>query len=72
MKTKKKAEWIIAHSSSKGPDAYALECLRCGYKQRFACPIPVEIWVAAAKAFLKMHKGCEEKKKQNQTGLTGS
>lgn len=66
MKKKKKVDWIIAHDGSQGENAYAFECLRCGQKQRFVVPIAVDIWLAAAKAFEKMHKGCKE---QKQTGL---
>jgi hypothetical protein len=54
----KRADWIIAHDATKGVDAYMLECLRCGTKQRFALPIAVDIWIAATKAFKKIHKRC--------------
>jgi hypothetical protein len=33
--------------------------LRCGGKQRFVVPIAVDIWIAAAGAFQKIHKRCE-------------
>lgn len=51
-------DWIICHDSSKGDDAYAMECLRCGYKQRFATPISIEVYIAAGKAFQKQHAKC--------------
>lgn len=60
MKEKKRTEWIVAHDGSKGADAYMLECLRCGRKQRFVVPIAVDIWIAASKAFQKMHGHCKE------------
>jgi len=59
-------DWIIAHDGTKGPDAYMLECLRCGAKQRFATPIAVSVWVAASTAFTKMHKGCKERNHETQ------
>ena len=62
MKTKqKRADWIIAHDCTKGADAYMLECLRCGTKQRFVLPIAMDIWIAATKAFQKIHGRCETK-----------
>ena len=54
----KRAEWVIVHDGTKGMDAYMLECLRCGAKQRFVLPMSVDAWVAAAKAFEKIHKRC--------------
>jgi hypothetical protein len=58
---KTECDWIIAHDSTKGADAYMVECLRCGGKQRFVLPIAMEIWIAAAKAFQKAHKRCDMK-----------
>lgn len=60
MKKKKGAEWIIAHDGTKGEDAYALECLRCGRKQTFSLPMEAMVWVGAAKAFEKIHRGCKK------------
>lgn len=53
--------WIVAHDGTKGEDAYMLECLRCGEKQRVATPISIKAYVASAKAFEKIHKRCQEK-----------
>jgi hypothetical protein len=59
MKRKQnKCDWIIAHDSTKGADAYMVECLRCGGKQRFVVPIAVDIWIGATKAFQKIHERC--------------
>ena len=52
--------WIIAHDATKGPDAYMLECLRCGEKQRVVSPIRIEIYLATAKAFGKIHRRCSK------------
>lgn len=59
---KKETPWIIAYDGTKGADAYALECLRCGAKQRFVIPINVDVWVAAGMAFRKIHRKCREQK----------
>jgi hypothetical protein len=57
---KSKADWIIAHDGTKGDDAYMLECLRCGEKERVATPISIKAYVAKAKAFRKIHKLCRK------------
>ena len=57
-----KHEWIIAHDGSQGEDAMAVECKRCGEKQRFVLPISITVWCAAAKAFEKVHKLCKDAK----------
>jgi len=54
--------WIICHDATKGIDAYAMECLRCGEKQRVALPIGLQMYAAMAKVFTKRHKKCKEKK----------
>ncbi len=51
--------WIVAHDGTKGRDAYAMECRRCGTIQRFATPIAIEIWCAAARVFARQHKNCK-------------
>lgn len=51
--------WIVAHDATKGRDAYALECQRCGAIQRFATPIAIDIWCAAASVFERQHKNCK-------------
>ena len=52
-------DWIIAHDATKGRDAYMMECLRCGGVQRFALPISVFIYCAAAKVFQQEHVHCQ-------------
>ena len=54
--------WIICHDATKGADAYAMECLRCGEKQRVALPIGLQMYAAMAKVFTKRHKKCKGKK----------
>ena len=51
--------WIIAHDATKKADAYAMECLRCGQKQRFVLPISISVWCAASKAFQREHATCK-------------
>ena len=57
----KPTPWIIVHDGTRDEDAYAMECLRCGEKQRFALPINVTVYYAAARAFEKIHAKCKEK-----------
>ena len=53
--------WIICHDATKGADAYAMECLRCGAKHRVALPINVTLYIAMGRAFERIHGKCEEK-----------
>lgn len=53
-------DWIIAHDPTKGIDAYAMECLRCGEKLRFACPINLDVYLGAATVFQHQHAKCKE------------
>lgn len=55
----KPSPWIVAHDATKGNDAMAMECLRCGTKQRFVLPISISVWCAAAKAFEREHANCK-------------
>lgn len=56
----KPADWIILHDGTRGRDAYALECLRCGTVQRCdGNPIPVIAWCAQAKRFQVAHMKCK-------------
>ncbi len=57
---KSKEDWIVAHDGTKGADSYMLECLRCGAKQRVVPPIAIEVYVATARAFEKIHKHCRK------------
>jgi hypothetical protein len=50
--------WVVAHDATEGDDSYAVECLRCGDKQCFAVPISVTVYIAATKAFAKLHSRC--------------
>ncbi len=56
------AEWVVCHDGTKGDKAYAFECLRCGAIQKMAVPIIVPCWVAAGKAFEKLHSRCKAAK----------
>jgi hypothetical protein len=53
--------WVIGHDGTHGQDAYAVECLRCGQKQRFALPIDIGVWCAAVGAFGAIHGQCKPK-----------
>lgn len=58
-KSESNSEHVICHDATKGQNAYMLECLNCGGIQRFSVPISITVYVAAAKAFEKMHKKCK-------------
>ena len=52
--------WIICHDATKGCDAYAIECTRCGEKQRVAVPINLQMYLAMARVFERIHRKCKE------------
>lgn len=54
-------DWVVCHDGTGGDDAYSVKCLRCGDKQRFASPINVDVYIAAVKAFSKLHSRCKER-----------
>jgi len=56
---RRKGDHVVCHDATKGRDAYMVECLHCGATQRFALPISISVYVAAARAFGKDHKHCE-------------
>ena len=60
MAKQSKTPWIVCCDGTKGRDAYAIKCERCGYVQRFENPLPVNYYVATCKAFEKWHKSCKE------------
>jgi len=49
-------EWIIA-----GVEANTLSCLRCGQKHLVDVPMALGLFQKALKAFIILHKTCEEK-----------
>ena len=55
----KSRPWIVTHDGTKGRDAYAMECQRCGTIERFATPIAIDIWCAAARVFERQHANCK-------------
>lgn len=57
----KRAEHVVVHDSTQGDLACALECLHCGEVQRFSLPIAVDVWVAAGKAFERLHRRCRKR-----------
>lgn len=57
----KAADHVVVHDSTQGENAWMVECKHCGEKQRFALPIILDVWLAAAKAFEKLHRRCKKK-----------
>jgi len=56
--------WLVCHDFTKGEDAYAMECLRCGMKQRVATPISIDMYSAMEKIFRRQHAKCKPKRKK--------
>lgn len=58
-------DWIKAHTGeAHGPQddmAYAMECTRCGDIQKVTTPIAIDCYLAMAKAFIKLHRGCKDR-----------
>jgi len=50
---------VFTYDSTQGADALALHCLDCGALQRMAAPVAIQVWCAAARAFEKLHAGCQ-------------
>lgn len=61
MPTKRKGDWIVVRQGD-----LAGECLRCGDKLNLPLPMLVDVWVAAAKAFCKLHMNCKEKPEERK------
>jgi len=59
-KAQLKPDWIVCHDARQGEMAYAMECLHCGQVQKFATPIELNVYAAAAKAFVAGHRACQE------------
>lgn len=55
----KSKPWIVTHDGTgKRSNAMMLECRRCGAIRRFATPIALDVWTAAAKQFERHHSTC--------------
>jgi len=52
-----KAKWVVVDSIKN-----ELRCKRCGDIQTIPLPIPIDIFVAMSKAFVKLHKHCKEER----------
>jgi hypothetical protein len=56
MAARTKVDWVVVGDG----DCPGL-CLRCGKKLHLPLPQPLTVWVAAARAFVKIHSRCVEK-----------
>jgi len=54
------APWVVA----LGPAGEDAVCLRCGETLTIAKPVAVNVWCAAANAFVDMHRSCLGKVQQ--------
>lgn len=52
-------EWVMAIDNGAGA-----RCERCEATFHIELPCPVPVWVAAMRAFVKLHSRCAEKPKQ--------
>lgn len=55
---KSKCDWVVFVF---GENEYPIQCYRCGGKLHLPLPQPVAVFVAAAKAFARLHKDCPPK-----------
>jgi len=60
MKYAGRYPWIKCYDATHREHPYAMECLRCGVKQRVALPISLDGYVALGKVFMKEHSRCKE------------
>ena len=54
-----RTEWIVVYDGSSGgkrPMTHA--CLRCGTEYTPALPMPVDLFVAMGRAFIRQHRAC--------------
>ena len=52
-------DWIVAKQGD-----LSFECRRCGARDAVELPASVTVWVAAARAFEKLHRSCKPKPDQ--------
>ena len=64
MSTTTKRDWIVMNDATAGDLAYAMKCLRCGDVQKVALPISIDVYVAGARAYSRMHVKCRKRKEQ--------
>jgi hypothetical protein len=60
--TRSKTDHIVVHERG-----LRLECLNCGDTYRGTLPCSVDVWLAAAKAFGKVHARCQPRVEQEST-----
>lgn len=48
--------WVVVQNEGRTG-----KCLRCGAEASVVLPMPVGMWIAAMKEFVKLHKRCKEK-----------
>jgi len=56
--------WVVCYDGTKGRDAYAIQCRRCGTIQRVALPISVKCYVSLGRAFAAEHAHCKPQEAQ--------
>jgi hypothetical protein len=50
-------EWIVYTGDSEYPG----QCDRCGKRLHLPLPQPLNVFIAASKAFVSLHRHCKEK-----------
>lgn len=58
MSRARECDWVVTCSHGSGA-----ECLRCHGTVTLPLPMALSVWLAAVKAFLKLHRGCKEQEK---------
>ena len=52
--------WIVACDGSHTQFPFGFACLRCGANERIRQSVPMPVYVAWAKNFTALHRGCQE------------
>lgn len=52
-------DWIVTRQED-----LSFECRRCGARDALQLPASIAVWVAAARAFEKLHRACKPKADQ--------
>ena len=59
------SDWIVTKQEpAVAVVAQSIECRRCGARDAMELPASITVWVAAARAFEKLHRRCKPKPDQ--------
>lgn len=55
MKTRGDAPWVVSHDNP-----FSIECLRCGSREVFILPMPIDRAVKRMRGFIRTHEECPD------------